>query len=301
MKIVLLGKNGQLGWELQRALSPLGELIALGRNDASFCGDLTKPEALLHSIQDIKPDVLVNAAAYTAVDLAETQSDLAFEINAKTVALLAESMAALDGLFVHYSTDYVFNGKGNTPWQETDNLDPLSVYGKSKLAGEEAIQAQAGKHLIFRTSWVYGAHGYNFIKTILKLAKEKESLSIVADQIGAPTGAELLADVTAHAIRACQKKPELAGLYHLTALGETSWYDYTHFILNEARQLGSQFSQFKVSSIVPISTQEFPRPAPRPLNSRLNTKKISQAFSLQLPNWQPGVKRALIEILEPQV
>lgn len=300
MKILLLGKNGQLGWELQRALAPLGNLFALGRNNDVYCGDLSKPQELLETIREIKPKILVNAAAFTAVDQAESksQSDLAFEINSNIVALLAEEMAVIDGWFVHYSTDYVFNGSGSVPWQETDIPDPLNVYGKSKLGGEEAIRAKIDKHLIFRTSWVYGFHGNNFIKTILRLAQEKENLEIVSDQVGVPTGAELLADVTAHALRACQENSQLCGLYHLAPSGETSWYEYTQFILEQADQLGKKL---RVSSLKPISSQDYPRPAKRPLNSRLNTRKLTQAFSLHLPEWKSGVKRTLTEILEPHL
>lgn len=294
MKILLLGKKGQVGWELQRALAPLGDVIALGRDSVSHCADLSNEQGLLKTIREIAPHVLVNAAAYTAVDKAESEPDLAFLVNAKSVDLMAKEMASLDGWLVHYSTDYVFNGSGNTAWRESDSTDPLSIYGKTKLAGEEAIISRKVKHLIFRTSWVYGSHGNNFIKTILKLAQERESLSIVADQIGVPTGAELIADVTAHAIKACLQRTDLSGLYHLAPLGETSWYHFAHYILEEARALGKTF---QVSDLTAINSQEYPRPAQRPLNSRLNTQKLCNTFSLEMPEWTMGVKRVLLEIL----
>lgn len=294
MKILLLGKNGQVGWELQRALATLGRLIALDRHHHSFCGDLANPQGLVQTIRQLAPNVIVNAAAFTAVDMAESQPELAFLINKETVAVLAQEMAALGGWFIHYSTDYVFNGYGTTPWQETDQTQPLNVYGKSKLAGEESIINSGCKHLIFRTSWVYGRRGNNFIKSILKLANEREILNIVADQIGSPSGAELIADVSAHAIRMCLQKPELSGLYHLAASGEVSWHGYTHFIVETAKSLGHPL---QVSEIKPISSEAYPRPAIRPLNSRLNTTKLTKAFSIFLPEWKLGVERVLVEIL----
>jgi dTDP-4-dehydrorhamnose reductase len=294
MKILILGKNGQLGWELQRALAPLGTVIALGRTEKAYCGDLSKPQALLETIHSIRPNILVNAAAFTAVDKAESETELAFQINAETVGLLAKAMAEFNGWIVHYSTDYIFNGEGDVPWLETDAPFPLNRYGQSKLAGEEAIRQQKGKHLIFRTSWVYARRGSNFIKTILNLAEERESLSIVADQIGAPTGADLLADVTAHAIPACLNKPELSGTYHLAPQGAISWFDYADFIWNEAKRLGRSF---RLASLSKTTSQEYPRPAVRPLNSRLNTAKLCKAFSLHMPPWQDGVQRVISDII----
>lgn len=296
MKILLLGKNGQVGWELQRSLAPLGELIALDRHSTDYCGDLSQPEAVAETIKTLKPMVIVNAAAYTAVDKAETETELAYTINAKAPEALAQAAKQIGAWLVHYSTDYVFNGSGSHAWQETDTVAPLSVYGQSKLAGEQAIQAAQGLHLIFRTSWVYAARGNNFAKTMLRLAKERDQLSVINDQIGAPTGAELLADVTAHAIRSGLKQPELSGLYHLAAAGETSWYDYASYVLDYARHKGIEL-KIAENAINAIPTSAYPTPAQRPLNSRLNTEKLESRFGLQLPDWRLGVERMLAEVL----
>jgi len=223
MKILLLGKNGQVGWELQRSLAPLGQLVALDREGKNgLCGDLTDLKRLHLTIEKVRPDVIVNAAAYTAVDRAESEAAKALRINHAAPKFLAEAMQRLNGWLVHYSTDYVFDGSGEKPWRENDATGPLSIYGKSKLLGEQAIQATGCKHLIFRTSWVYGAHGNNFAKTMLRLAGERDHLKVIDDQIGAPTGADLLADITAHALHRAVSVPDLAGLYHLTSAGETS-------------------------------------------------------------------------------
>jgi dTDP-4-dehydrorhamnose reductase len=296
MKILLLGKNGQVGWELQRSLAPLGELIALDRHSTDYCGDLSQPEAVAETVKRLKPTVIVNAAAYTAVDKAETETELADTINAKAPEALAQAAKQTGAWLVHYSTDYVFNGAGSQAWQETDAVAPLSVYGQSKLAGEQAIQAAEGLHLIFRTSWVYAARGNNFAKTMLRLAKQRDQLSVINDQIGAPTGAELLADVTAHAIRSGLKQPELSGLYHLAAAGETSWYDYAGYVLDYARDKGIELKTAE-NAISAIPTSAYPTPAQRPLNSRLNTEKLQSQFGLQLPDWQMGVERMLTEVL----
>jgi dTDP-4-dehydrorhamnose reductase len=296
MRILLLGKNGQVGWELQRSLAPLGELIALDRHSTDYCGDLSQPDAIAQTVKTLKPTVIVNAAAYTAVDKAETETELAYTINAKAPEALAQAAKQIGAWLVHYSTDYVFNGSGNQAWQETDAVAPLSVYGQSKLAGEQAIQAAEGLHLIFRTSWVYAARGNNFAKTMLRLAKERDQLSVINDQIGAPTGAELLADVTAHAIRSGLQKPELSGLYHLAAAGETSWYNYARYVLDYARQRGIELKTAE-NAISPIPTSAYPTPAQRPLNSRLNIEKLQNQFDLQLPDWQLGVERMLAEVL----
>jgi dTDP-4-dehydrorhamnose reductase len=296
MKILLLGKNGQVGWELQRSLAPLGELIALDRHSTDYCGDLSQPEAVAETVKRLKPTVIVNAAAYTAVDKAETETELAYTINAKAPEALAQAANQTGAWLVHYSTDYVFNGSGNQAWQETDAVAPLSVYGQSKLAGEQAIQAAEGLHLIFRTSWVYAARGNNFAKTMLRLAKERDQLSVINDQIGAPTGAELLADVTAHAIRSGLQKPELSGLYHLAAAGETSWYNYARYVLDYARQKGIELKTAE-NAISAIPTSAYPTPAQRPLNSRLNIEKLQNQFDLKLPDWQLGVERMLAEVL----
>lgn len=289
MKILLLGKNGQVGWELQRSLSLLGELVALGRDE----GDLTDLPGLVAMIQQLKPHVIVNAAAYTAVDKAETDFELAHLVNAKAIGVLAEEAVQLDALLVHYSTDYVFDGSGEQFWLESDQANPLSVYGVSKLMGEQLIQRAGCKHLILRTSWVYAARGSNFIKTILRLAQEKQTLQIVNDQVGAPTGAELLADVTAYCVQDMQRYPERSGVYHCVPNGLTTWYEYACFVIEQARQLGIPL---QVQTVLPIATSQYPLPAARPLNSRLATKKLEETFGVVLPEWSNGVMRALHEM-----
>ncbi|WP_285408575.1 dTDP-4-dehydrorhamnose reductase [Pseudomonas sp. FR229a] len=295
MKILLLGKNGQVGWELQRSLAPLGELIALDRHQADgLNGDLSNPEALRATIRQVRPNVIVNAAAYTAVDKAESETELADRVNGIAAGVMAEEAAASGAWLVHYSTDYVFNGQGTAAWRETDAVAPVNHYGSSKLAGERAITASDCKHLIFRTSWVYGARGNNFAKTMLRLASDRETLSVVADQIGAPTGADLIADVTAQALRQALQQPELAGLYHLAAAGEVSWHGYASEVIAFAKANGELLA---VKAIEPVETTAYPTPAHRPLNSRLDTQKLRTTFSLHLPDWQSGVTRMLREIL----
>lgn len=295
MKILLLGKNGQVGWELQRSLAPLGELVALDRQTlGGLSGDLATLESLRSTIRQIAPDVIVNAAAYTAVDKAESETELASRINGLATGVMAEEAAALGAWLVHYSTDYVFNGQGVTPWLETDPVAPVNHYGASKLAGEQAIIASGCKHLVFRTSWVYGARGNNFAKTMLRLAKDRETLSVIADQIGAPTGADLIADVTAVALRQVMDQQHLSGLYHLAAAGEVSWHGYATHVIEFARANGEQLT---VKAVDPIETTAYPTPARRPLNSRLNTQKLRDNFSLHLPDWQSGVTRMLMEVL----
>ena len=298
MKILLLGKNGQVGWELQRSLAPLGELLALDRHSTPHCGDLSQPERLAQTVLAFRPDVIVNAAAHTAVDKAESDQELARAINASAVSLLAKAAAAAGAWLVHYSTDYVFDGSGEKPWQETDMTGPLSVYGHTKLDGERAIVASGCKHLIFRTSWVYAARGGNFAKTMLRLAAERERLTVINDQHGAPTGADLIADVTAHAIRQVMinSAPALAGIYHLVASGETTWHGYASYVIAQAGRVNPELN-LKVSNIAAVPTTAFPTPAQRPLNSRLSTQKLQQAFGLVLPPWQQGVNRMLAEIL----
>ncbi|CAI8868199.1 dTDP-4-dehydrorhamnose reductase [Pseudomonas sp. IT-P2] len=295
MKILLLGKNGQVGWELQRSLSPLGELIALDRHsDNGLCGDLHNIDGLRCTIRQVKPDIIVNAAAYNAVDRAESEADLAFAINALAVQAMAEEAKALDAWLVHYSSDYVFNGEGQDAWKEADTANPLNLYGKSKLAGEQAVQASGCKHLIFRTSWIYGTRGQNFAKTMLRLAQEREVLNVIADQVGSPTGSDLIADVTALALQQALHQTELSGLYHLAAGGEVSWHGYASHVIDFAR---THDDSLRVKSVNPVSSDEYPTAARRPLNSRLNTQKLCNNFSLHLPDWQSGVTRMLREVL----
>lgn len=296
MKILLLGKNGQVGWQLQRALAPLGEIVALERKDAG--GDLADPQGMAAAVRAAKPQVIVNAAAYTAVDKAESEPQLARLINTEAPAALAREAAASGALLVHYSTDYVFDGSGSAPWQESDATGPLNVYGATKLAGEQAIAASGCAHLTFRTSWVYAAHGDNFIKTMLRLAATRERLTVIDDQKGAPTGAELIADVTAHAISQTLQQPAKAGLYHLTAAGEASWFDYAQYVLALARQARPQGVKTAAGGVQPIASSQYPAAARRPLNSRLDTRRLQAAFGLQMPPWQQGVTRVLREILE---
>jgi dTDP-4-dehydrorhamnose reductase len=298
MKILLLGKNGQVGWELQRSLAPLGEVLALDRRSTPHGGDLSQPERLAQTVRDWRPDVIVNAAAHTAVDKAESEPDMARCLNATAPAALAQAAAEVGAWLVHYSTDYVFSGQGEQAWQEGDATGPLSVYGQTKLEGEQAIAASGCKHLIFRTSWVYAARGGNFAKTMLRLAAERERLTVIDDQHGAPTGADLIADVTAHAIRQviASQSPALAGIYHLVASGETTWHGYASHVIAQARHINPELG-LKVSDIAPVPTSAFPTPAQRPLNSRLSTHKLQQAFGLLLPPWQQGVNRMLAETL----
>ncbi|MEJ6002080.1 dTDP-4-dehydrorhamnose reductase [Paucibacter soli] len=293
MKILLLGKNGQVGWELQRALAPLGELIALDRHEGA---DLADSAALAATVRAHAPQVIVNAAAYTAVDKAESEPALAAQINATAPALLAGIAMESGALLVHYSSDYVFDGSGDAPRGEDAPTAPLSVYGRSKLAGEEAIRASGCAHLILRTSWVYAARGGNFAKTMLRLAAEREQLKVIADQIGAPTGADLLADLSAHMIRATLARPALGGTYHAVAAGETSWHAYARHVIECARARG-QTLRVAPEQVLPIPSSDYPTPARRPLNSRLSTAKLRAAFDLNLPHWQQGVERMLAEIL----
>ena len=294
MKILLLGANGQVGWELQRSLSPLGELIALDRHSVELCGDLTNLNGIADTVRRIAPSVIVNAAAYTAVDKAESDVETAHRVNAEAPGVLAKAAAAADAWLVHFSTDYVFDGSGNKPWIETDPTGPLNVYGRTKLEGEQRIASQCAKHLIFRTSWVYAARGGNFAKTMLRLASERDTLNVIDDQFGAPTGADLLADVTAQAIALALRQPSLTGLYHMVAAGETTWFDYAKYVID--RSIRAQTAPKIISKAVnPVASSAFPTVARRPLNSRLNTTKLETSFNLRLPPWQPGVARMLLE------
>jgi dTDP-4-dehydrorhamnose reductase len=297
MKILLFGKGGQVGWELQRSLAPLGDLVALDADSQNLCGDFTNPEGLAQTVRAVAPDIIVNAAAHTAVDQAESEPELARTINALAPGVLAQEAKRSGAWLIHYATDYVFDGSGDKPWLETDPTGPLSVYGKTKLEGEEAIRATGCQHLIFRTSWVYAARGGNFAKTMLRMAQERDFLSVINDQIGAPTGADLLADISAHAIRTALRNPDVGGLYHLVAGGETSWHGYASFVIDFARQAGIEI-KVTPEAIQPVPTSAFPLPAPRPKNSRLDTQKLKNTFGLNLPHWQRGVARMLTEILE---
>lgn len=296
MNILLFGKGGQVGWELQRSLAVLGHVTALDHDSTDHCGDFANPEGIAATVRALKPDVIVNAAAHTAVDKAESEPELARLLNATTPGVLAREAGALGAWLVHYSTDYVFDGSGTRPWVETDTPAPLSVYGRTKLEGEQLIQQSGAKHLILRTSWVYAARGGNFAKTMLRLAQERERLTVIDDQWGAPTGAELLADVTAHAIRHLQQRPQDAGLYHLVAGGEVTWNGYAKFVIEHASKAQSAI-KIVAKEVAPVPTSAFPTPAVRPHNSRLNTSKLQTTFGLTLPHWQTGVERMLTEIL----
>lgn len=295
MNILLFGKNGQVGWELQRALAPLGKLIVVDRHSSDYCGDFENPPGLAETVRRIKPAVIVNATAYTAVDKAESEQDKARLVNATSIKTLAEVAEEIGAWLIHYSTDYVFDGSGNQPWREEDVTAPLNTYGQTKLEGEQAIVRTMTKYLIFRTSWVYAAKGNNFAKTMLKLAKDRDSLTVINDQFGAPTGAELIADCTAHAIRVALNKNTVAGIYHLIASGETTWHAYASKVIEFAKQQGVELS---VQVINRVPTSAFPTPAKRPANSRLNTEKFQKTFGLTLPDWTLGVERMLLETLK---
>ncbi|MCK0878297.1 dTDP-4-dehydrorhamnose reductase [Acinetobacter pittii] len=301
MKILLLGKNGQVGWELQRALQPLGEVIALDRSTSldGLSGDLANFDQIKQTIEKVQPNIIVNAAAYTAVDKAESDQENADLINHLAVKNLAELCQTHHILLIHYSTDYVFNGEGVKAWSESDLTDPVNLYGNTKRLGEIALEQSGCAFINFRTCWVYGSHGNNFIKTMLKLASNREELSIIHDQIGAPTGAALIADVTAQALKYyslmdAQQQKDLLGHYHLAATGECSWFDYAQFVFKLAKQKGQFLAIQKVNA---IETTAYPTPAKRPLNSRLNTNKLQANFKIHLPNWKLGVAQVLEEII----
>lgn len=294
MKIVLLGKDGQVGWELQRALAPLGEVVACGHAEA----DLENPSALIERMRSLAPDVIVNAAAYTAVDRAESDPTRAQFINAEAPAALAQFAAESGAWLIHYSTDYVFDGTKPGAYVEDDRTAPLSVYGRSKLDGERAIAASGCRHLIFRTSWVFAARGGNFARTMLKLAAERERLSVVNDQFGAPTSAELIADVTALCLYRIGQADgaSLCGIYHLVAAGETSWFEFARLVLAEAAALGVSL-KVGADAVAPIPTSDYPTPARRPANSMLATAKLRDTFGLTLPDWRFHVRRTVREIV----
>lgn len=296
-KILLLGANGQVGWELQRALSPLAQLVVCDRQR----GDLSDLQGLARLIAEERPDVIVNAGAYTAVDKAENDIAGARRVNAEAVATLANAARELGAWLVHYSTDYVFDGAGSSPFDEDAITGPLSVYGHSKLEGEQAIRKSGCHHLILRTSWVYASRGANFAKTMLRLAKEREELRVIADQFGAPTSAELIADVTALILQRLTWDTELrhraSGTYHLVASGETSWHSYAQFVISEAIRLGAVL-RATPDRIAPIATSEYPLPAKRPTNSRLANGKLQRTFNMVLPAWEFHVQRMIRELAD---
>ncbi|RZL68527.1 MAG: dTDP-4-dehydrorhamnose reductase [Variovorax sp.] len=294
MKILLFGKGGQVGWELQRSLAPLGELVALDFDSIDLNADFSRPGQLADTVLKVRPDVIVNAAAHTAVDKAESEPEFARKLNATSPGVVAEAAQQIGALMVHYSTDYVFDGSGDKPWKEEDATGPLSVYGSTKLEGEQLVAQHCAKHLIFRTSWVYAARGGNFAKTMLRLAKERDTLTVIDDQFGAPTGAELLADITAHTIRATLQDATKAGLYHAVAGGTTTWHGYARFVIEEAKAAGVELKA-SPEAVEPVPTTAFPTPATRPHNSRLDTTKLQTTFGLVLPEWQSGVARMLRE------
>lgn len=300
MKILILGKNGQIGRELCRSLSPLGDVAAYGRQEA----DLTDLAGLRQVVRQSRPDIIVNAAAYTAVDEAETDATKAFKVNAEAVSVLAEEAQGSGAWLVHYSTDYIFDGKKQGPYIETDIAEPLNVYGQSKLAGEEAIRASGCKHLIFRSSWVYSRHGINFPLTILQRALERDRLEVVADSFGAPTSASLIADVSAFALYRIATDPAVAegkaGTYHLAAKGETSWYEYAKFVIDMAKERNVPL-RIQTGNVLPVSSEAYKTIAKRPKNSRLDTQKISEAFGLHLPYWKDEVTRFLDDICTTKI
>lgn len=294
MKWLVLGASGQVGRELRRALQPLGSGVALGRSEC----DLAVPGAVDEALARHAPQVVINAAAYTAVDRAESEQELAQRINADAVGELAEACVARDIPLVHYSTDYVFDGHGDMPFREGDATGPLSVYGRTKLAGEQAIAGAGAKALVFRTSWVYAAHGHNFVHTMLRLARERDHLRIVDDQIGAPTWAATIADVTALALHAWQREQwdaSRSGIYHLTAAGATSWCGFARAVFEEATALGLLAAE-RMPTVEPIPTREYPQPAPRPLNSRLDTRRIEQTFGVSMPAWRDALRECLVAL-----
>jgi len=295
MKILLLGRNGQIGWELQRSLATVGQLVALERNSKIFCGDLRRPEDIAKTIQAIRPEIVVNAAAYTNVDQAEIESELAYQINVKSVETMAKETAKINALLVHFSSDYVFDGAGSHFRSEDEKTGPLNVYGKTKLEGEIAIQQYNPRHFIFRTSWVYATRGHNFPKIIYQLATKGNDLSIVNDQYGAPTSAELIADCVAVALRQESIRNENFGTYHLVANGVTTWFDLTKFIINVLENNGKILQANFVNG---VSSLEYPFKAVRPLNSRLNNNKIKETFNIEIPNWEVGVERMFQEFFE---
>ena len=295
MKILVTGKNGQVGFELQRALAVLGHVVAV---DFEEC-NLADADSIRALIQQHKPQIIVHPAAYTAVDKAESDLATAFAVNAQAPGVIGEEAAKLGALVIHFSTDYVFDGSKDTPYVETDTPNPQSVYGQSKLDGEKALAHATPNYVILRTSWVVGAHGGNFAKTMLRLAADREQLNVVADQYGAPTSAALLADITAHLVRQYQQAGADSfpfGLYHVTGAGSTNWCEYAQFVIQQALAAGKVLKATP-QNILPITTAQYPTPAKRPTNSRLSCQRFEQAFGLQLPSWQAGLQHILQQIL----
>jgi dTDP-4-dehydrorhamnose reductase len=303
MKILLLGANGQLGWQLRRSLGVVGEVTALHRDSAPLCGDLARPEEVAKSIEAARPDVIVNAAAYTAVDRAETERDAAFAINAAACSVLAQAAQRCGAWLIHYSTDYVFDGSGEQPWRESDATGPINVYGSSKLAGERAIAEGCERYLILRTSWVFDSWGQNFLKSILRAAARQDSLKVVSDQWGAPTRAALIADVTARILGGCPRirsgagsiESGTTGIYHVAAAGATTWHEYAVLAVAHARECGMALKA-SPESISAIPSSEYPQAAARPGNSRLDTSRLRATFGVNLPQWQDGVRAVVAEL-----
>jgi dTDP-4-dehydrorhamnose reductase len=300
-RILLIGVNGQVGWELRRSLRPFGELTLAARGGTGDVVplDLADADRIRAVVRDVQPDLIVNAAAYALVDQAEKEPALADAVNGTAPGVLQEEANRIGAAVVHYSTDYVFDGRGTRPWDETDETGPLGAYGRSKLAGEQAVAAAGGAFVILRTSWVYGVHGVNFVKKILKLAQDRETLKVVDDQIGAPTSARYLADVTASLLAQARGNfdrllRERGGLFHCCCDGETSWFGFTQTIVDAARTAGMNL---KVAQILPIPSSEFPTPARRPLNSRLNCDRLRQSFGLFAPWWPAALADSLPTLL----
>ena len=299
-RVLLIGANGQLGHTLADALKTLGEVKALTRLEADLSDPWVLDETLKPILQSFKPHAIVNAAAYTAVDKAETERDVARRVNAHSVGLLAQLAQSVNAVLVHYSTDYVFDGSGTRPWVEDDETNPLSVYGQTKWLGEKSVAQHCAKHLILRTSWVVGVHGNNFLKTMLRLAAERDALRVVADQIGAPTSTQLLAQVTLSMLKTmlqAESNDKRFGIYHVAASGETSWHAYAQYVIAGAIRRGAQL-KVKPESIEPIATSAYPLPAPRPANSRLNTDKVRKNFGMPISLWQEGVDAILDELVK---
>jgi dTDP-4-dehydrorhamnose reductase len=298
VRMLLLGASGQVGWELRRSLAALGPLVAVDRTSEPR-SDLNDPDRVIRFAYDIRPEVIINAAAYTAVDRAEDDQQAAWRVNAEAPKALAAAAEAMGSLFVHFSTDYVFSGLGDRPWTEDSSVGPINAYGRSKLAGEEGVRTSCRRHLIFRTSWVYASRGSNFLRRILALASEREVLSVVDDQVGSPTGAELIADVVSMAVREERRSrngAEIRGTYHLVARGSVSWHRYATHAIEVARRIAPGWA-CRAERIDAVTSDHFPVKARRPLNSRLEPSKVERDLGLTLPPWEAGVNRAIAELL----